>query len=61
MIAGAEGSAIDAFRAGQAEEQCLFYVGLSTPATTYSSIRRPRRPTATTGGFRHSLTALAGI
>lgn len=29
MIAGAEGSAIDAFRAGQAEEQCLFYVGLS--------------------------------
>jgi hypothetical protein len=33
MIAGAEGSAIDAFRAGQAEEQCLFYVGLSTPAT----------------------------
>jgi hypothetical protein len=33
MIAGAESSAIDAFRAGQAEEQCLFYVGLSTPAT----------------------------
>ncbi|MHC2708559.1 superfamily I DNA/RNA helicase [Bradyrhizobium diazoefficiens] len=30
MIAGAEGSAIEAFRAGQAEEQeCLFYVGLS--------------------------------
>lgn len=30
MIAGAEGSALDAFRAGQAEEQeCLFYVALS--------------------------------
>lgn len=28
MIAGAEGSAIDALRAGQAEEQCLFYVGI---------------------------------
>ena len=61
MIAGAEGSAIDALRAGQAEEQCLFYVGISTPAAAYSSMRRPRRPTATTGRFRHSLTALAGI
>lgn len=30
MIAGAEGSALEAFRAGQAEEQeCLFYVALS--------------------------------
>jgi superfamily I DNA/RNA helicase len=30
MIAGAEGDALDAFRAGQAEEQeCLFYVGQS--------------------------------
>lgn len=30
MITGAEGSALDAFRAGQAEEQeCLFYVALS--------------------------------
>jgi hypothetical protein len=42
MIAGAEGSAIDAFGAGQAEEECLFYVSLSTPATAYSSMRRPR-------------------
>ena len=30
MIAGAEGSAMEAFRAGQAEEQeCLFYVAQS--------------------------------
>jgi len=30
MIAGAEGSALEAFRAGQAEEQeCLFYVAQS--------------------------------
>ena len=33
----------------------------AVPTTAYSSMRRSRRATDTTGRFRHSLTALAGI
>jgi ATP-dependent exoDNAse (exonuclease V) beta subunit len=57
MIAGAEGGAIETFRAGQAEEQeCLFYVAQSRARDRLLLYAPTERAMVTTDRFRRSLT-----
>lgn len=54
MVEGAEGPALDAFRAGQAEEQeCLFYVALSRARDRFFLYA----PTQKSNGHKRSLSA----